>query len=77
MNCRLLWHGHQVMYRQLSTWMVYGLLQDQHQEFFVRRFVFVFNLTLSQGHSGRACGILFITSVQYMMDHDSPPNLIF
>lgn len=34
---RLLWHGHQVMYRQLSTWMVYGLLQDQHQEFFVRR----------------------------------------
>jgi len=34
---RLLWHGHQVMYRQLSTWMVYGLLQDQHQEFYVRR----------------------------------------
>ncbi|CAM6075957.1 unnamed protein product [Sphagnum tenellum] len=34
---RLLWHGHQVMYRQLEAWMVYGLLQDQHQEFFVSR----------------------------------------
>jgi hypothetical protein len=36
-ECRLLWHGHQVMYRQLEAWMVYGLLQDQHQEFFVSR----------------------------------------
>jgi hypothetical protein len=36
-ECRLLWHGHQVMYRQLEAWMVYGLLQDRHQEFFVSR----------------------------------------
>lgn len=34
---RLLWHGHQVMYHQLSSWMVYGILQDQHGEFFIRR----------------------------------------
>ncbi|XP_043721319.1 gamma-tubulin complex component 4 isoform X2 [Telopea speciosissima] len=34
---RLFWHGHQVMYQQLSSWMVYGILQDQHGEFFIRR----------------------------------------
>ncbi|KAE8697920.1 Gamma-tubulin complex component 4-like protein [Hibiscus syriacus] len=34
---RLLWHGHQVLYNQLSSWMVYGILQDQHGEFFIRR----------------------------------------
>ncbi|XP_077223009.1 GAMMA-TUBULIN COMPLEX PROTEIN 4 [Tasmannia lanceolata] len=34
---RLLWHGHQVMYQQLASWMVYGILQDQHGEFFIRR----------------------------------------
>ncbi|KAG9443817.1 hypothetical protein H6P81_015157 [Aristolochia fimbriata] len=34
---RLLWHGHQVMYHQLASWMVYGILQDKHGEFFIRR----------------------------------------
>ncbi|KAL2323661.1 hypothetical protein Fmac_028040 [Flemingia macrophylla] len=34
---RLLWHGHQVMYNQLASWIVYGILQDQHGEFFIRR----------------------------------------
>ncbi|KAF5203428.1 Gamma-tubulin complex component [Thalictrum thalictroides] len=34
---RLLWHGHQVMYHQLASWMVYGILQDQHGEFFIRQ----------------------------------------
>ncbi|XP_073310609.1 gamma-tubulin complex component 4 isoform X2 [Primulina huaijiensis] len=34
---RLLWHGHQVMYNQLASWMVYGILHDQYGEFFVRR----------------------------------------
>ncbi|CAL9130281.1 unnamed protein product [Musa textilis] len=34
---RLLWHGHQVMYNQLTYWMVYGILQDQHGEFFIQR----------------------------------------
>ncbi|XP_074582280.1 gamma-tubulin complex component 4 [Curcuma longa] len=34
---RLLWHGHQVMYNQLASWMVYGILQDQHGEFFIQR----------------------------------------
>lgn len=34
---RLLWHGHQVMYNQLASWVVYGILQDQHGEFFIRR----------------------------------------
>lgn len=34
---RLLWHGHQVMYNQLASWVVYGILQDQHEEFFIRR----------------------------------------
>ncbi|KAK6135065.1 hypothetical protein DH2020_031186 [Rehmannia glutinosa] len=34
---RLLWHGHQVMYNQLTSWMVYGILHDQHGEFFVSR----------------------------------------
>ncbi|KAJ1402362.1 Gamma-tubulin complex component protein [Sesbania bispinosa] len=35
----LLWHGHQVMYNQLASWMVYGILQDQHGEFFIRSYV--------------------------------------
>ncbi|CAA2957616.1 gamma-tubulin complex component 4 homolog [Olea europaea var. sylvestris] len=34
---RLLWHGHQVMYNQLASWMVYGILHDQHGEFFISR----------------------------------------
>ncbi|KAM0948519.1 putative gamma-tubulin complex component protein [Dioscorea sansibarensis] len=34
---RLLWHGHQVMYNQHASWMVYGILQDQHGEFFISR----------------------------------------
>ncbi|KAK4482173.1 hypothetical protein RD792_009314 [Penstemon davidsonii] len=34
---RLLWHGHQVLYNQLASWMVYGILHDQYGEFFVRR----------------------------------------
>ncbi|KAH7838364.1 hypothetical protein Vadar_025494 [Vaccinium darrowii] len=34
---RLLWHGHQVMYNQLASWMVYGLLNDQYGEFFISR----------------------------------------
>ncbi|XP_078445442.1 GAMMA-TUBULIN COMPLEX PROTEIN 4 isoform X1 [Wolffia australiana] len=34
---RLLWHGHQVLYHQLTSWLVYGILQDQHGEFFIAR----------------------------------------
>uniref|UniRef100_A0A1D1XWR6 Gamma-tubulin complex component n=1 Tax=Anthurium amnicola TaxID=1678845 RepID=A0A1D1XWR6_9ARAE len=34
---RLLWHGHQVVYHQLTSWLVYGILQDPHGEFFIRR----------------------------------------
>ncbi|XP_020684188.1 gamma-tubulin complex component 4 [Dendrobium catenatum] len=34
---RLLWHGHQVLYNQLASWMVYGILQDPHGEFFIQR----------------------------------------
>ncbi|KAI3506639.1 hypothetical protein L1887_21199 [Cichorium endivia] len=34
---RLLWHGHQVMYNQLTYWMVYGILHDQYGEFFISR----------------------------------------
>lgn len=34
---RLLWHGHQVMYNQLASWMIHGIIQDQHGEFFIRR----------------------------------------
>ncbi|KAL1156407.1 hypothetical protein V6Z11_A08G089900 [Gossypium hirsutum] len=34
---RLLWNGHQVLYNQLASWMVYGTLQDHHGEFFIRR----------------------------------------
>ncbi|XP_059625659.1 gamma-tubulin complex component 4 homolog [Cornus florida] len=34
---RLLWHGHQVMYNQLASWMIYGILHDQHEEFFISR----------------------------------------
>ncbi|KAL2507638.1 Gamma-tubulin complex component 4 [Forsythia ovata] len=34
---RLLWHGHQVMYNQLASWMVYGILHDQYGEFFISR----------------------------------------
>ncbi|KAL3827817.1 hypothetical protein ACJIZ3_016619 [Penstemon smallii] len=34
---RLQWHGHQVLYNQLASWMVYGILHDQYGEFFVRR----------------------------------------
>lgn len=34
---RLLWHGHQVLYNQLASWMVYGILHDQYGEFFISR----------------------------------------
>ncbi|KAL8192009.1 hypothetical protein R6Q57_028130 [Mikania cordata] len=33
---RLLWYGHQVMYNQLASWMVYGILHDQYGEFFIQ-----------------------------------------
>lgn len=33
---RLLWHGHQVMFNQLASWVVYGILQDPYGEFFIR-----------------------------------------
>eukprot|EP00210_Caulerpa_lentillifera_P000039 g38.t1 len=33
---RLLWHCNQVLYKQLSAWMVHGLLLDRTQEFFIR-----------------------------------------
>ncbi|KAL3140276.1 Gamma-tubulin complex component 4 [Trebouxia sp. C0009 RCD-2024] len=33
---RLLWHCNQVLFKQLSAWMVHGLLQDKHQEFFIQ-----------------------------------------
>ncbi|KAK8960428.1 hypothetical protein KSP40_PGU001175 [Platanthera guangdongensis] len=34
---RLLWHGHQVLYNQLASWMVYGIIQDPCGEFFIQR----------------------------------------
>ncbi|EPS72084.1 hypothetical protein M569_02672 [Genlisea aurea] len=34
---RLLWHGHQVMYNQLASWLVYGILHDYYGEFFISR----------------------------------------
>lgn len=34
---RLLWHCNQVLFKQLSAWMVHGLLQDRHQEFFIQQ----------------------------------------
>ncbi|KAL4310383.1 hypothetical protein GQ457_01G000060 [Hibiscus cannabinus] len=34
---RLLWHDHQVLYNQRVSWMVYGVLQDRHGEFFIRK----------------------------------------
>ncbi|KNA21461.1 hypothetical protein SOVF_042960 [Spinacia oleracea] len=33
---RLLWHGHQVMFNQLASWTVYGILQDPYGEFFIK-----------------------------------------
>ncbi|KAL0056051.1 hypothetical protein WJX82_007204 [Trebouxia sp. C0006] len=36
---RLLWHCNQVLFQQLSAWMVHGLLQDTHNEFFIQRTV--------------------------------------
>ncbi|KAJ9508047.1 hypothetical protein QJQ45_021384, partial [Haematococcus lacustris] len=32
---RLLWHCHQVLFRQLASWMIHGVLLDPHAEFFV------------------------------------------
>ncbi|CAA6662025.1 unnamed protein product [Spirodela intermedia] len=34
---RLLWHGHQVLYHQLTSWLIYGILEDQYGEFFITR----------------------------------------
>lgn len=47
---RLLWHGHQVMYNQLASWMVYGILNDQHGEFFISRCLSVPLLCRVHGH---------------------------
>jgi hypothetical protein len=47
-NNRLLWHGHQVMFNQLTSWMVYGILHDQYSEFFIRRSAWASELPL--GH---------------------------
>ncbi|KAJ9507846.1 hypothetical protein QJQ45_021220, partial [Haematococcus lacustris] len=32
---RLLWHCHQVLFRQLASWMIHGVMLDPHAEFFV------------------------------------------
>ena len=34
---RLLWHCHQVLFKQLESWLVHGLLLDQAGEFFIQR----------------------------------------
>lgn len=34
---RLLWHCRQVLFKQLESWLVHGLLLDRADEFFVRR----------------------------------------
>ena len=33
---RLLWHCHQVMFKQLESWMVYGILVDPGRDFFIQ-----------------------------------------
>ncbi|KAK9803977.1 hypothetical protein WJX72_009639 [[Myrmecia] bisecta] len=33
---RLLWHCNQVLYKQLSAWMVHGMLLDRQNEFFIQ-----------------------------------------
>lgn len=33
---RLLWHCNQVLFKQLSAWMIHGLLQDKHHDFFIQ-----------------------------------------
>lgn len=33
---RLLWHLHQVMFKQLEAWLVHGELIDAHQDFFIQ-----------------------------------------
>ncbi|KAJ6662775.1 hypothetical protein lerEdw1_010979 [Lerista edwardsae] len=35
--CRVLAMCHAVLYKQLSAWMLHGLLLDQHEEFFIRQ----------------------------------------
>lgn len=34
---RLLWHCYQVMFKQLESWLVHGLLLDTEGEFFIQR----------------------------------------
>ncbi|GIL67009.1 hypothetical protein Vafri_20405 [Volvox africanus] len=33
---RLLWHCNQVLMQQLAAWMMHGMLQDPHREFFIQ-----------------------------------------
>ena len=34
---KMIRHLHDVLYRQLTAWMIYGQLTDQHREFFIVR----------------------------------------
>ncbi|KAL3531477.1 hypothetical protein ACH5RR_010799 [Cinchona calisaya] len=82
LNYRLLWHGHQVMYNQLASWMIYGIHHDQYGEFFMSSkcnwFLDIQDLSATRQILSPVPveTLSFIRDESRDAEHDSPPDMI-